>query len=168
MADVDTGIDTLASRLDQLEAANARLRGWLLGTTLLALAAFGGVLGVGGLWYRGRNKVPRELSVRSVTLNDANGKPRAWLGVNKDGPGISVSDSAGMTRLWLGVHEDRPSLSFSDAEGQTRLSFGLDEAPRSFAVAKGNEKAKLSFGVVGTAPYLNMVDKSGKPILVKP
>lgn len=57
-----------------------------------------------------------------LSLHDVNGKRRAWLFVDKDGPRLSLHDENGMPRVGLGVLKDKPRMGLTDENGKITWS----------------------------------------------
>ena len=62
----------------------------------------------------------RVMRTRTFIIEDENGKPRAELGVDKDGPRLMLMDENGNHRVELGVDKDGSGLSLSDENGNIR------------------------------------------------
>src|SRR5262249_39685080 len=59
----------------------------------------------------------------SLVLYDENERPRAGLGVNKDGPGLYFTDATGKHRAVLSKNNDGIGLDLLDEEGRPRMDF---------------------------------------------
>ena len=91
--------------------------------------------------------VHRETGAKRFVVVDEKGKPRAILGMNKDGPGLALLDEKGNVRASMGLTEVGPVIAL------------LDEGGKSLAVLKattdGTGLALLDEGGKGRvlAPY---------------
>jgi len=89
----------------------------------------------------------RETGAKRFVVVDEKGRPRAILGMNKDGPGVALLDEKGNVRASMGLTEVGPVIAL------------LDEGGKSLAVLKattdGTGLALLDEGGKGRvlAPY---------------
>lgn len=175
MAD-SRGHDPLVmARLEQLEAANARLR-------RLATSAFVGMailLGIGAavLWLSSKRGLPgtvaESVEARQFVVRDRDGNVRGAWGFGDDGAlrlvlqnqadqrsvklnllpdgtsGLTFADSIGNPRMVLALLPDATgSLAFADESGRTRSAYGINpngSVSLVFADQRGNTRA--GFGV---------------------
>ena len=142
MAENDRSQENLNQRLAQLQAESQR-RDRLLVLLFLGLLGVGALAGY--LTYR-RVGTPRKTVTHSLVITDEQGATRAWVGVNKDGPGVSIFDDTGHTRIWVGLHQNNPSISILGADDKARVTMG-----------SGSEQS-----------YLLVQDEAGKKIFSKP
>src|SRR5919198_366091 len=107
-------LDHILQRLQQVERANVR---WRLATITVSLL-LGVVILLGATGGPGTMPV-EELRAMRVVLVDAQGRPRAGLGMAPDGRfDLGLGDAGGTTRLGLGVAADgRPGLTLYDQRG---------------------------------------------------
>ena len=68
-----------------------------------------------------------EVRANAFILEDKNGKVRALLDANEDGPILYFNDKNGKTRAWLAVWETGPDLVMFDEDGKTRIAIKVDE-----------------------------------------
>ena len=124
---------TIEERLENMERELGRLKRrnrWLLGAVLLVV---GGLIAPGVFEttaVRARSQEARttkEVRARSFILEDENGKHRAWLGVDKDGPSLSLWDEKGKIRFAAGkvetVTSDGKTIAYSES---SLILFGPD------------------------------------------
>ena len=108
---------TTDERLDKLEKELARAKR----RNRRLLAVVGLVVGAFALvWIVARAGCNAQSVIRAnaFVLQDENGKARAELRMDKDGPGLSLFDAAGKTRAGLTVVKDAPMLSLYDENGK--------------------------------------------------
>jgi hypothetical protein len=101
---------TTEQRLARLERENRWMR--RIGAVGLALVA--------AVFLMGQEKAKDlpDLEVRSLTVKDKDGKVRAVLGTDADGPALKLSDEDGRTRAALDVLDGEPSLTLKDKDGK--------------------------------------------------
>lgn len=120
----DEVVIALTRRLECLEHRNRLLM--RAGAVLLVLVAGGALLG-----QAAPRRAPRVVEAERYVLRDANGAPRAWLGVGPDGTaGLELLDAARVIRVALHLRADGAvALRLNDKDGHTRslLSVGSDE-----------------------------------------
>lgn len=135
-------LEGVAPRLTRLEA-EARRRDRLLVLLFLGLVGVGAIAG-----YLASRRIgtPLKTVTHSLVITDEQGATRAWVGVNKDGPGVSIFDDTGHTRIWVGLHQNNPSISILGADDKARVTMG-----------SGSEQS-----------YLLLQDDAGKKIFSKP
>jgi len=95
-------VDALAERLDRLELENRWLKriGGGAMIAMLAMIAMGMTAG----------RAPRRAAAEQFVLNDANGRPRATLGLGRDGaPALSMLDPQGQEQVLLRAGNDGSS-----------------------------------------------------------
>lgn len=64
-------------------------------------------------------ELQHEVRTRRVTILDENGKTRALLAVDLEGPTLGLADEKGEVRARLVVNEDGPALCLADEYGKT-------------------------------------------------
>ena len=159
---------TIEERLENMERELGRIKRrnrWLLGAILVLL---GGLVAAGvfktmitPVQAQGAGTV-KEVRARKILIEDENGKMRAWLGVNNDGPALSLWDEKGTPRAWLTVGHYGPRLSLWDEKGKTRakLDVGIDGPTLLMWDEKLNVRAKLVADPDG--PSLELHDEKGR------
>src|SRR5437764_8094461 len=98
----------ISERLNRLERENRRLkRGGALALVAVALLAAGGAK---------LAEVPKVIETEQLILRDSNGKMRARLSTDKDGsPLLGFGDAEGNPRAILGLIGGSPSIHFFDS-----------------------------------------------------
>jgi len=61
--------------------------------------------------------VVEEVRARKFTLADENGKARAVLSLDKEGPNLALLDENGMVRAEMGIGKDGPWMAMWDRHG---------------------------------------------------
>ena len=175
--------DTVAERLDALEADNQRLRrmttalfiaaGLLVGLclALVVVAARRGLPGAMASVVESESFIVKdndgnvrgawgldEDGAMRLVLQDAAGRAALNLTLLSDGsPGITFTDSAGQSRLVLGLLPDQTTtLVFADQNGRTRTVLGLapdGSSSLAFADRDGDTRAGLGLDQRGTGTF---------------
>jgi len=96
---------------------------------------------------QGANTGPKEIRANAFIVEDETGKSRAWLGVDENGPKLSLLDATGKPPAELGATKPGPGLLLQDENG--------------------NPRAMLSVGP-RDGPTLLLLDANGKTILSQP
>ena len=114
---------TTDERIENLEkglASARRFNRWLLAAVGLALGVciLAGTFGPTMAAAPGGGAAVKEVRANRFVLEDENGKGRAVLGVDKDGPGLGLFDAAGTPRAMLSVDKDGSGLDLLDAAGK--------------------------------------------------
>jgi len=139
----------LAEAKAQAIRAKRRNR-WLLAVVGLAAGAFGLAWIFAGAAPTLQAQVgagaERVVRANRFVLEDENGKTRAMLSVDKDGPALSLHDENGEVRATLDVDKDGSGLSLSDAAG----------------------KPRAGLAVIAVGPVLVLCDEAGKPFWSTP
>ena len=128
----------LAEVVERLEKVERHLRvekrrnRWLLATVGL------GVVGLVLAWIlggttttaqaQGASSGLKEIRAHRFILEDQNGKSRAELDVDKDGPGLALLDETGKPRVSLDVFKSGPILNLLDADGKPRAILDVTNA----------------------------------------
>jgi len=159
---------TTEERLENLERelarAKRRTRRLLAGAVL--------VLGIGlVVWAFGPDKTlaqvaaggVKEVRANQFLLVDENGKPRAKLSVDKDGPWLVLADENGKDRAALGVDEDGPRLALLDANGKVRAGLAMDEDGPGLYLYDENDNLRVMVSVDKDGSGLSLSDENGKP-----
>jgi len=125
---------------------------------------------------RAANSSARDFVVRSLTVVDDQGTPRAGLGSGKDGLGLVLSDEKGTGRASLAALKDGPSLALLDEQGTPRagLGSGKNEPALVLYDEKGTRRAEFGSALLEetrtgatetTGPSsVRLFDKDGKTI----
>jgi hypothetical protein len=160
-------VRSLSERVDRLERQNRRLRWLLLGLPVVALLV--GAQAQQAVW-KGKTVVAEEF-----ILNDPNGKTRASLRVEKDGPRLMLTDKDGRVRVSLagdseGDHQkDGPHLWLMDKDGRVRVNLAADNDGNGPGLHLANATGKL-LATLRTAKnlygMLGLYENEQMPILI--
>ena len=148
-------LEKLERELTETKALAARRpdvrRGWLLAVVGVA------VVGLGLAWTLAKTTataqaqaagaVPKTIRANEFILEDADGKRRAWLGVDKDGPGLHLLDENGKPRAVLTVTKDGPGLNLYDEKGNGRAALGVLKDGAALALFDEKGKGRTTLGV---------------------
>ncbi len=128
--------------------------------------------------------VPEVVKARRFLLVDENGKERAGLGMDKDGPFLDLRDENGKERARLGLAKafsglvlssengsavalaagnDMQALTFMGENGKQRaVLMTLKDGHAGLAVLDENEKPRARLVVDKDGPALNLLDENDK------
>jgi hypothetical protein len=91
---------------------------------------------------RGGATVHRETGAKRFVLVDEKSKPRAILGMNKEGPGLALLDAKGQVRASMGLTEVGPVLALLDEEGHSRAILRVTKEGPGLALLDENGKGR--------------------------
>lgn len=118
--------------LEQKIARGERvLRFVLTGGAIAVVACIGAWIAtarVGVAHAQSMDGVPKVIRVSKLILDDGSGLPRAFLGVEENGPGLGLYDWYGRGRIMLMMDKGGPALYLSDKKGKTRAAVAVTEA----------------------------------------
>ena len=147
---------TIKERLTRLERKNRRL------TLALLLAGLASAAGCNILPGDQTRFVPTEVKANQFTLVDGNGKPRAILNVDKDGPTFGLLDENGKPRAGLGVGKDGPVLALFHENGNPRAGLGVSKYGPRLALCDESGKERVSLSADKQhGPALILYDENG-------
>jgi hypothetical protein len=145
----------LVERLERLERAHRRLKGFALAAIVLATAL---------ATIYATQPVPQIITAHGFDLLDKSGKVRIMLNTMTDSPVIAILDAEGKTRASMGIDGPRgPVIEFDDAQSTARARIQLassGEPSISLSDANGNRRAILT--VFKGSPYLWLSDEKEK------
>jgi len=133
---------TTEQRLERLEKQNR----WMRRIGAVGLAVVAGVFLVG----QGKEKVPPDLVVRSLKMEDKDGVVRAGLfPMDADGsPGLTLADKNGKARAMLALVADSASLILSDKNGKARAMLAAHaDGSTALIIFDKEEHARAVLGV---------------------
>ena len=90
---------------------------------------------------QGMGAVPKTIRANEFILEDADGKPRAFLTVDKGGTLLSLYDENGETRAVLTVSKHETQLALSGGNG--KVGAGLGVSKDGSALGLCDEKGKI-------------------------
>ena len=103
----------VVARLEKVERQNRRLRGAGIAVAVLAAA---------GLLMGQAMPTVRIVQAEGFQLKDGQGKVRAGLGMDKEGPVLFLADENGKPRAELAVGKAGPGLGLYDENGKPTWS----------------------------------------------
>lgn len=145
--------NTIEQRLEKLERQNRRMK----------LAGIGALVIAGAFLLTGQASGPRilpEVRANSFVLVDAQGKPRATLGMYADQPRLALSDTNGTVRAALAVSSGGPVLMMVGTGKAVASLFVESDGPELDMLGE-NEAQGAIFGIPARGPELRMNDASG-------
>lgn len=166
---------TTDERLDELERELARSRRrfrWLIigvGLCVMSVA----VLYAFGQYQttftpRATKASPvKEMHANSFILEDANGKPRASLGMDEDGLVLRLRYENGNIGAALCLHEEKVVLSLADNNGKPRAVLGLAKNMPLLCLYDEKEEPRVTVAVLADGPHLILRDDKGNPLPIK-
>lgn len=161
---------TLADRVAALERSNRRLKAAVssmvaAGIALSTLAVSGSTtIQAKAIHLLDENGKPRLLlSVRTgLAMLDAKNRPRIVLGIDGEGPGLSLYGENSQVGMIANVNHDGPALAMRDAAGRTRaLLAAIDQGP---GLILWNDDGKEGAALVsrGKGGSLTLADNQGR------
>jgi hypothetical protein len=149
------------ARLEQLERRSSRLERenrWLK-----RAAALAGVL-VGAavlLAAQEQNKPP---TAEKFVLTDAQGRQRAWLGMDKDGPALRFLDENGRTSAGLSMGRDAIPIALYDREGRVQCGLAVERDGISmYTVGADGQRSVGRYAIKNTAGVLIPAGPAPRP-----
>ncbi len=106
---------------------------------------------------------PKVVRANQFVLEDANGKTRAVLDVDKEGvPGLYLYDADGTPRIMLAVGAHGSVLAMFDRNGKNRVSVAVssDVASVRLSDRSNNPRVRVTVGSDG-APELELLHANG-------
>ena len=113
---------------------------------------------------------PKVIRANQFVLEDANGKTRALLDVDKDGvPGLYLYDETATPRVMLGLGTYGSVLAMFDRNGKNRASLAVSNDGTSLRLSDDNGKprVRLTVGDDGV-PGLELLYANGVQLWAKP
>jgi hypothetical protein len=160
----DNSSQDLLSRLDRLEAQNARFRKLLWVSPIAVLIA--ALTGVLASWQVPRAEAGEDkLRCKQFVVEDDTGNPRIALQVTRTGPSISFFDSKKDVRFSLYCDDNGDGkLGFRDADGKVRATVGLTKQMPSLFLYDANGKVRAAVYSLAKdgAPGVQLFDEEGK------
>jgi len=155
---------TTDKRIEKMEGQLARMR-WF---NRCLIACIGLSLGGWFIWKSfgpetaWAKSVVKEIRANKFILEDENGKIRAGLYINSDGPQFRLWDENGKPRATMSVFKDGPGLRLFDENGKPRagLVVFMDGPGLRLFDENGKPRAKLGLSTDGTG--LVLYDENGK------
>ena len=109
----------------------------------------------------------KEIHANSFVLEDANGKPRASLGMDEDGLVLRLKYANGNIGAALCLHDDKVVLSLSDNNGKPRAVLGLAKNMPMLCLYDEREESRATLAVLADGPHLVLRDEKGNPLPIR-
>jgi len=109
----------------------------------------------------------KELHANNFVLEDANGKPRASLGMDGDGLELRLKYGNGNIGAALCLHDDKVVLSLSDNNGKPRAVLGLTQKMPLLCLYDEREEPRATLAVLADGPHLVLRDEKGNPLPIR-
>ncbi len=154
---------TTEERLERLEnklAVAKRINRWILGGGILLILAC--------LTIAATPEDNKIIRANCLILEDANGKIRAELNVNKDGPRLAMTDANGKIRAQMAVGKNGPRLVMKDANGKTSAELTVNNNGAMLVMKDANGKNRAEMGMYKNGPRAVIIDENGKPVWSTP
>jgi hypothetical protein len=128
-------VGTLVERMARLEKENRRTK-QLCAVLLILISA---------LVLMGQASPNRTVEANEFILRDEQGRTRAWLHMEADGPYFTLTDASGKGRLGLTVREtEGTGISMYDPYGKIRVALGEGRTGRSLAFYGDNGEQQVT------------------------
>ena len=115
-------------RVEHIEQHVAKLEKQLRRQRLITVGFGVAVLGAATLGMAAAN-TPEELTVKSLTVLQANGTPGFVVGAGPTGFGMAIMDSSFKPRIAMGLNpENEAGIAVMDTNGFPRIALGTDSA----------------------------------------
>ena len=112
-------------------------------------------------------EVSKELRATSFVLEDANGKPRASLGMDEDGLELRLRYENGIIGAALCLHEEKVVLSLADNGGKPRAVLGLTKNMPLLCLYDEKAEPRATVALLPDGPHLVLRDEKGNPLPIK-
>jgi len=109
----------------------------------------------------------KELRANSFVLEDANGKPRASLGMDEDGVELRLRYENGNIGAALCLHDEKMVLSLADNSGKPRAVLGVTKNMPLLCLYDEKEEPRATLAVLADGPHLVLRDEKGKALPIK-
>jgi len=138
---------TLVERMARLEKENRRTK-QVCAVLLILISA---------LVLMGQASPNRTVEANEFILRDEQGRTRAWLHMEADGPYFTLTDASGKGRLGLAVRETEGSGIFMyDPYGKIRVALGEGRTGRSLAFYGDNGEQQVAIKDFGLGSGMHM------------
>jgi hypothetical protein len=167
---------TTDERLEKLERelsrAKTRFR-WLVVGAALCFMSVAVIYAYGQYRTAFLPRAPRateaskEIRANSFVLEDANGQPRASLGMDEDGLELRLKYANGNIGAALCLHDDKMVLSLSDNNGKPRAVLGVIHNVPLLCLYDEKEEPRATLAVTADGPHLVLRDEKGNPLPIR-
>jgi hypothetical protein len=142
----------LVERLERLERAYRRLKGFALAALVLATAL---------ATIYATQPVPEKITAHRFEAVDSSGKLRVVIDATVGPPLIALLDAERKIRVSMGLDFlGSPSISLSDAPGKSRVDLGVIYAEPNILLSNGKGNASMSVDPSGS-PKIEFTDADG-------
>lgn len=149
----------LSERVKRLERQNKLIK--LTGIAVILGMAF--MLLVGA-----KEKVPKEIVAESFRVVDTQGRIRAVLFVDQEGPALGLLDERGKLRATIAIDQEGPLLGLYDKREKTRAELAILQIGPRLSLSDENGKIRAGLAVIPEGPALALSDKYGKTKVITP
>lgn len=164
---------TTDERLEKLERelsrARTRFRWLVVGAGLCFMSV--AVIYAYGQYRTGflprATEASKEIRANNFVLEDANGQPRASLGMDEDGLELRLKYGNGNIGAALCLHDDKMVLSLSDNNGKPRAVLGVTQNVPLLCLYDEKEEPRATLAVTADGPHLVLRDEKGKPLPIR-
>jgi hypothetical protein len=162
---------TIENRLEILEAELSRAKRW---NRLLMIAALLSVVvmaaGIGRVTTTesvGGNE--NAIKANAFLVVDKNGKLRATLAMDKDGPSLILADENEKPRAILAMYKKfGPTLGLRDENGELRAALAVHNVGPLLNLSDENGKPRIVMSVHKTGPLSWITDENGNSVWQAP
>ncbi len=163
---------TTDERLEKLERelnqAKGRIRWLLAGIGLcLVIVAVIWAFGLATTTAHASQGALKEIRANSFVLVDANGKPRASLGMDEDGLELRLRYENGNIGAALCLHDEKMVLSLADKNGKPRAVLGVSQNMPLLCLYDEKEEPRATLAVLADGPHLVLRDEKGKSLPIR-
>ena len=157
---------TTDERLEKLERELARAR-----TRFRWLVVGAGLCFVSAAVIYARaprtTEASKELRANNFVLEDANGKPRASLGMDEDGLELRLRYENGNIGAALCLHDEKMVLSLADNSGKPRAVLGVTKNVPLLCLYDEKEEPRATLAVLADGPHLALRDEKGNLLPIR-
>ena len=126
------------------------------------LVVAGAVLLAGATFFLAAWARPVDVRARSFILVDQDGRTRAQLVIEKEGPKLVLGDENGNIRAGLNANTEGTGLFLFDENGKTRVMLGATSDGPGLFLDDENGKTRATLGAIKDGQALFLYDKNGK------
>jgi hypothetical protein len=143
--------EEILARLRRLEAQNGLMK--RIGLLILLIA--------GALFWMGQAKAIRNVEARKFTLRDPKGKRRAELAVELGRPVLVFYDETEKVSASVGIEEDGPGITLSPGAQQSMVLSATQNGPVMSMFARNGVK-RLNLSVAAQGPAIGLLGTGGE------
>ena len=164
---------TTDERLEKLERELSRARTrfrWLVVGAGLCVQSVAVIYAIGQYqttFLPRATEAGKEIRANNFVLEDANGQPRASLGMDEDGLVLRMRYENGNIGAALCLHDEKAVLSLSDNNGKPRAVLGLAKKMPLLCLYDEREEPRATLALLADGPHLVLRDEKGKPLPIR-